>query len=122
MTHSQKKGKLRVVAGGLYASRVLSPDEQLERDMRSLFAAMKADEGDGPYASRGIANVAHSINAPHRILARRMREAREARVRHALVRQVGQLFVAYADRLYATSAQAQRPDPDPSPVTMRKAA
>lgn len=98
--------------GGLGA-RVLSPEEILDKEMRSLFASWKADAGHGPYASRGIANAAHEINFPYRIPARRIREAAEARVKHELVRRFGELLAEYADRKCGVSA-IQRPEPDPS--------
>lgn len=100
-----KKGNvLSVTPGGWYARRELSPDEWLDRETRGLFASWKAREGDGAYASRGIANAVHGINFPHRIIARRMREAHEQRVRLELVRRLGELFVAYADKLYGVRA------------------
>ncbi|HWT45500.1 MAG TPA: hypothetical protein VN085_06015 [Vicinamibacterales bacterium] len=121
-----KKGNLSVVPGALYGHfepRRMTADEWLERETRSLFASWKADEGDGAYASRGIANAAQSINFPHRILARRIREARAARVKHDLVRQLGMLLTEYADRLYANvSDTPQRPDPVQRALSVRRAA
>jgi len=99
-TNETKKGNLRLVRGALADQRELTPDEWLEREARSLMASWKGRGGNGPYASRGIANAVHGINHPHRIIARRMREAHEQRVRHELVRRFGQLLEEYADRLY----------------------
>lgn len=101
------KGNFTVVRGGL-APYEISADEWLDRETRSLFASWKANGGTGPYASRGIANVAHEINQPLRFAARRMREAHAQRVRHELVRQLGALPTEYADRLYRK--QTSQPD------------
>ncbi len=106
-TEGPKKGNLSLSRGGLYASRELSPDEWLDREVRALFASWKSNAGQGAYASRGIANAVHGINFPHRILARRIREAHEQRVRHELVRRLGELFAEYADRLARKPRPAQ---------------
>jgi hypothetical protein len=111
--------KLRLVT-----DRPLSPDEWLEREMRSLLASWKAAGGQGPYASRSIANVAQGVQCPpHRIIARRMREARAKRVRYELVRQLGELLITYAALLYRRPAEdAGTLEPEPTPVALRRAA
>lgn len=116
-----KKGDFRVERGGLYGARTLSPEEWLDKEMRSLAASWKADAGRGKYASRGIANIAHEINFPHRIPARRIREAAERRVKHELVRQFGELLAQYADRVCGVEATDSH-DPGPSAPALRKVA
>lgn len=108
----------------LTLERVMSPEEWLEREMRSLLASWKANGGQGVYASRSIANVAQGVQCPpHRVIARRMREARGKRVSYELVRRLGQLLIEYAALLYGRRAdEAGRPDPEPTPVALRRAA
>jgi hypothetical protein len=122
MKPKPKKDDFRVVPGGLYATRTLSDEEWLDRAMIELAASCKGDEGRKGYASRGIKNIAHSINFPHRIPARRIREAAERHVKHELVRRFGELLAEYADRKCGVTLADQRPDPDPSAPALRRVA
>lgn len=123
--HTKKGNRLSVVPGGLYAARPLTPEQKLDREMRSLYASWKGDEGAGPYASRGIANAAHEINFPHRIPARRIAEAEAAGVKLELIAQFGTLLTEFARQKRAArigAVQESKPDPDPSAPALRKVA
>jgi hypothetical protein len=102
-----KRGNFSVKRGGQYAVRPgrsreipLSPELRLDRSVQAVFAGWQADGGRGPYASRGIANVAHSLKHPHRILARRVREAHSARVGYDRVKKLVDAWAEYIDSLY----------------------
>lgn len=110
-TGDLKRGNVHLERGGQYATRAgrgvrqgprhhEAPDQWLDREMQDLFVTWKAREGEGPYASRQIADVAHGIRHPHRIIARRMREAHAEHVAHDRVRKLGRILIEYADRLY----------------------
>jgi len=122
MNQKPKKDDLRVERGGRYGTRALSDEEVLDREYRELAVLCRTAGGRQGYASRGIKNIANEINFPHRIPARRIREAAERGVRPELVRRFGELLVEYADRKCGIALADQRPDPDPSAPALRKVA
>lgn len=110
----QEFGNFGVVRGALYGQRQARdrrgprrhepPDLRLDREIQDVFTNWKGDAGEGAYASRGIADAAHGLTHPARVIGRRMREARDGGVGHERVRRLGQLLLEYADRIFGKSA------------------
>lgn len=82
----------------------------LDRRIQDVAVQAKADEGNGPYASRMIANVAHGLSHPARKLGLRMVESIEANVDPRIVRQFAVVLVEYADGLIAASCGYGHPN------------
>lgn len=82
------------------------PDEWLDRAMKDLYIALKAEGGEGPYASRRIANAAHEITHPHRSFAKQMRDAQRGKVKADLVRRLAEIWMEYAERLIGKDSAA----------------
>lgn len=83
--------------------RVVRKNGNLDQAGRELAIRMKGKRGRGKYASRGIADMAHGINHPLRVVARRIEEAVAADVDPMLTRSLGLIVTAYSDHLYAVS-------------------
>ena len=75
-TQRQKYGNLQVIDGGLAHTR--TPETQLEREARELFAAVRGADGKVP--ARAFYEIAAGSQAPWRLLARRVREMKARRV------------------------------------------
>lgn len=101
-TAPQKQGKsLRLENGGSKQRRHHElPDQWLDREMRSAFAALYLG-ADNVDVSRGIYNAAEGYTTPWRPIARRIREAERCRMDREKVKEIGRkLFDQYVDRVY----------------------
>ena len=104
----RKNGKLALVRGGLYGrarafNRQPVPadmpaDFQLDREMRTVFAALHAEDGTVP--SRGVQEIREGRQWPWRVIARRFREARLANVPESQLDEVIAVLVSYKCSLY----------------------
>ncbi len=93
-----KYGDLRLMRGGVYASRELTPEEWLEREVRSWAAQGKTADGKR-YASRALADIASDVRyGPHRIPARLIRDGLEAKAPTSWARRYGLILMEYAER------------------------
>lgn len=98
-----KYGTLRLIRGGQYGkpNRKRPPsdkEKQLDSRMHGAFLRLVTDEGI--VASRGIQEVREHRQAPWRILARRIWEAKQAGVPKGEVKAVLDTLGAWADELW----------------------
>lgn len=87
-----------------------SPQQlRLDRRMHDAFLRMVTPEGLVP--SRGIQAVRQHEQAPWRILARRIEEARQAGVPKAAVKQVIRTLDHWAEELFGPDQSSGNPNP-----------
>lgn len=108
-------GTLEVVPGGQYAQRrnrgraamgFTTTEFNLDRDMRTLFAALEGEDGTVP--SRSIQAVREGERHPWRMMARRFREARRANVPPAKLHEIAHRMTQYIAALYGEPGITKR--------------
>jgi hypothetical protein len=105
-THTEKYGNLAVERGGLYATRRgRSPEELLDLSIRERVAAIRGKDGKVP--SRACYEIGEGYQTPARVIARRVREMKRARVAADVVRAaLVQPIEEYIQRVYGHGPQA----------------
>lgn len=85
------------------------PDPRFDREIAGIYATWKSRSGDGAYASRAIANVAHRITNPARVLDRHLEDAVIADVPLELIRELGRALIRRVDLLAVKHRRTFKP-------------
>lgn len=95
--------KLRLIRGARYGCLrdVAGSDWELDREMKDAFVAMYGEDGSVP--SEAIYDIRRGRQAPWRVLARRIREARAMGVPKEQVHAVVHVLEGYVESVYAKS-------------------
>lgn len=108
------KGNLTLLPGGVSGARELTPEQWLDDAMQEFYACCKANDGEGPYPSRRIANGAHRINFAHRYQRRPIADAIDGDVSPALLERFPEIWREYIDRRRAWRHRMPRATTQPN--------
>lgn len=98
----ENDGRLTLLRGGQYGAHRASAEVELERKMRAQFVRMRSEAERSP--GRAYDAIAADEQHPWRVLARRIREARAAKVPRSAVQEMVDEIEQYVNAVYGVTA------------------